>query len=632
MLGWFNAREATALGTALADQFASGMAVGDSGVGKKGSKKDPGKALVELLRRADAEIRKLRLNFYKKAKLANTFKWRLLEKGVERHVADEITQSLVMHVSMNRASAALGAATIPALVSAPGTLKARDLGRLGDECMTHGDYAQAISHFGQLISLRPRDAEAHQALGVALCKAGRFQDAEICFTRAIGINPKLPVAHANLGNALRVTGRLEKAENSLRRALKLRPSDEAIRTNLGTTLQSQGRSQEAKAQFAKVLKTMPRNVDALVGIGRIAAIEGNFAQAETYLKRALEVDPDMPSAWASLVGLRKMTPGDAAWLSRVKEIAGSDLDPVNEANLRYAMGKYHDDVEEFDAAFENFQRANKLMKGLVREYPREAHENFIDDLMRVYTRDIVTRARSGGSDSTLPVLVVGMPRSGTSLVEQIIASHPAAQGAGELTFWTGAVRDHEAAIRQGLLDESTRKKLAHEYLKVLGRDTHAQRIVDKAPANTEYLGLIHSVFPNARIIHMQRDPIDTCLSCYFQQFSTALNFTFDLSDLVHYYRQFHRIMAHWRAVLPEGTILDVPYEQLVADQETWTRRIIDFLGLPWDERCLSFHTTSRSVATASAWQVRQKIYRGSVARWRSYARHIGPLQELKDLA
>jgi hypothetical protein len=230
-----------------------------------------------------------------------------------------------------------------------------------------------------------------------------------------------------------------------------------------------------------------------------------------------------------------------------------------------------------------------------------------------------------------PVFVVGMMRSGTSLVEQIIASHPAAAGAGELSFWYDSVGKHEAVIRREPLGERLREELAESYLGALARHSvDALRIVDKAPINSEFLGVIHSVFPKARIIYMRRDPIDTCLSCYFQQFSSTLNFTMDLSDLAHYYRRHQRLMAHWRAVLPPGTILEVPYAELVADQERWTRKILDFLGLEWVPGCLDFHSTSRPVVTASYWQVRQPIYNDSVQRWRHYRKFIGPLLDLKE--
>jgi hypothetical protein len=251
----------------------------------------------------------------------------------------------------------------------------------------------------------------------------------------------------------------------------------------------------------------------------------------------------------------------------------------------------------------------------------------------VYTREVVARVDGGASASRKPVFVVGMPRSGTSLTEQIIASHPSAGGAGELMFWRRAVHEHAAAMEKGPLGESTRNKLADTYLRLLDANFgDALRVVDKAPVNADYLGVIHSIFPNTRVIYMERNPIDTCLSCYFQRFALSLNFTSDLSDLAHYYRQHQRLMAHWRTVLPPGTILDVPYEGLVADQEAWTRKILDFLGLDWDARCIDFHKAKRPVFTASDWQVRQKVYTHSVQRWRRYEKFIAPLLSLKDLA
>jgi hypothetical protein len=225
-----------------------------------------------------------------------------------------------------------------------------------------------------------------------------------------------------------------------------------------------------------------------------------------------------------------------------------------------------------------------------------------------------------------------MMRSGTSLVEQIIAAHPAAHGAGELRFWSDAARKHEALVRNRLPGESLKKKLAQGYLGALdGLASTAQRVVDKSTYNSDYLGLIHSVLPNARMVYVQRDPIDTCLSCYFTQLSSAHNFTWDLADLAHYYREHRRLVAHWRSVLPAGTLLDVPYAELVEDQERWTRKILDFIGLEWDESCLKFHTAERPVITASFWQVRQKMYNRSVGRWRRYEKYIGPLRELREL-
>jgi hypothetical protein len=230
--------------------------------------------------------------------------------------------------------------------------------------------------------------------------------------------------------------------------------------------------------------------------------------------------------------------------------------------------------------------------------------------------------------------VVGMMRSGTSLTEQIIASHPMAKGAGELAYWSAVAREHGAKLRQGQnpIDERTKNRLAEDYLNALERvSPTALRVVDKAPLNSDHLDVIHSIFPNARIIYMRRDPIDTCLSCYFQNFSLAHNFTFDLSDLAHYYQEHHRLMNHWRTVLPQGSILDVPYEELVADQEGWTRKILDFIELGWDTRCLDFPATDRAIVTSSFWQARQKIFKTSVRRWRNYEKFVDQIPALKKL-
>jgi tetratricopeptide (TPR) repeat protein len=391
-----------------------------------------------------------------------------------------------------------------------------------------------------------------------------------------------------------------------------------------------GRLREARAAFQKALKVNPRHAEALLGLGQLARAEGRFADSETYIKRALKVEPKLPGAWAAMNGIRRMTRADSEWLKGAEEIAASGISLWQESELRFAIGKYCDDVEDFDRAFENYKRANELLKKVAPNYDGQAQSKFADEMIRTHSREALARAAYGGSPSLKPVFVLGMPRSGTSLVEQIIASHPSAKGAGELQFWLDAGRANGADLRQGVLCEPARKKLATDYLSVLtsyGPDS--ARVVDKATFNCDYIGLLHSVFPKARIIYMRRDPIDTCLSIYFQNFSATMTFSMDLSNLADHYRVHQRLMKHWQAALPPGTMLEVPYEELVAEQAPWTRRILDFLELDWDDRCLSFYQTERPVNTASAWQVRQKIYDRSVNRWRHYEKFLGPLKGLR---
>jgi tetratricopeptide (TPR) repeat protein len=624
-LDWFNAREATAVGAALADQLAPQALPGSSGHDKQ---------LQELMRRADREVGSLRLNFYKRAKLANSFKWRLLEKGVEKKFADEVTQALVMHLMAAPNGASAPEALAPPAEGTARSGNAKQLLTKGNACFARGEYAQAMAFYQDMVELKPRSPEAHNNLGAALYKLEQFGPAEERFRQAIKLRPDYPEALCNRGAVLQWQGYFVEAEASLRRALKLQPNYVDARSLLGKALVLQGRGAEAKSQFEKVLANSPNDMEALLGAGQVAAMEGQFEGAESWFRRALEQQesPRICSALAALAGLRRMTPADADWLKRAQRLVDSGVPATEEAALRFAIGKYYDDLGNYTRAFQSYQRGNEISKGLSIEFQPDVRTQFVDDLIRAWTSEKLTGPYQGASDSNRPVFVVGMPRSGTTLAEQIIASHPAVKGAGELEFWNLACHRLDAEIRSGLLAEPIRKKLAEDYLRVLSRQSaDAQRVLDKAPVNSDYLGVIHSVMPRARIIYMRRNAIDTCLSCYFQPFAQPLNFTMDLSDLEHYYRQHHRLMAHWRAVLPPGTMLEVPYEGLVADQLGWTRRMLDFIGLEWDDRCADFHETQRGVATASSWQVRQKIYGSSVERWRNYEKFIGPLMSLRKL-
>jgi hypothetical protein len=229
------------------------------------------------------------------------------------------------------------------------------------------------------------------------------------------------------------------------------------------------------------------------------------------------------------------------------------------------------------------------------------------------------------------LFVIGMPRSGTTLTEQILASHPEVFGAGELNFWQSEVDRFEAGSHRGDAAGKAIRAGAEEYLKLLlSRSGDAARVVDKMPSNFLNLGLIHAAFPRARIFHMCRNAMDTGLSIYFQTLSNTHTYARDLEDIAHYIREYRRLMHHWRTVLPPDVMLEIPYESVVDDPETWIRRIVEFAGLAWNERCLDFHQTVRTVTTASNWQVRQRMTKASVGRWRHYEKHLGPLRELSD--
>jgi tetratricopeptide (TPR) repeat protein len=635
MFKWLGGGKVAEVGASLADGLAMHTVPGSDAPGKndRGAQHPSLQTLLpKFLQQVDRQTAALKLNIFTRASLANSFKWRLLEKGVERGVVDELTQSLVLRLTVGAPAGHEGGATVLGKKARPRREALEALFAEGTQYSERGEFERALECFREVSQGDPRSLTVLNAVGLTLCRMGRYSEGAEQFKQAINIKESHPDAHCYLGGLLRSQGLLTESEQHLRRALKLKPTLLDAQISLGATLFMLGKAAEARALLAKALRVAPRNLDALMHMGKAVALEGNKEEAESWYKRALEVDS---KAWLALVGiseLRKFTAADSDWLKGAQASAESGLAPLNEASLHSAIGKYYDQVGEYDKAFKSFSRAKELVKTAGATYNRRDAEATIDAWIKTYDREALARKHLGASDSQLPVIVTGMPRSGTSLVEQIIASHPAAAGAGELGYWPNTIRKRHPGLVAAPPDESTSRKLADGYLSALTAGLgDAARIVDKSIFNFMYLGAIHAVFPRARLICMRRNPIDTCLSCYFQDFPPSLSFAHDLSDLAHLFGLHHKIVAHWRSLLPPEAFLEVPYEELTADQETWTRRIIEFVGLPWDERCLQFHTTRRVVATASSWQVREKIYRRSVERWRHYEKFIGPLRALQNL-
>lgn len=502
---------------------------------------------------------------------------------------------------------------------------------LGNALLSLGRADEAAASYRRALELEPAYAAVHNNLGHALLARGRLAEAMASCHRALEIKPDFAEAHNNLGNVLLNIGRLDDAEASYRRALEIKPDFADAHSNLGIALRLQGRTAQAEASCRRALELNPALAPAITVLADAQADKGQFAAAEDLYRRAIAIEPDLAEAWAGIAYLRKMTGDDAPWLAEAQRIVAKNPAPRKEVLLRYAIGKYFDDVKDFDQAFLHYQRANELTKLHRIKHDRQQLTQFIDELIQSYGREWVDQARIHGAASARPVFIVGVPRSGTSLAEQILASHPAVFGAGELTFWNIASATYQSTAPRGEVIASILSKLSTDYLRLLEEfSADALRVVDKMPTNFMFLGLIHAALPNARIIHMRRNPIDTCLSIYFQDLSAILSCANDLGDLAHYYAEYVRVMQHWHSILPAGAILDVPYEGLVDDQEAWSRKMLEFVGLPWDPKCLDFHQSSRSVVTASKWQVRQKISQSSVERWRNYAKHVGPLLTLLE--
>jgi tetratricopeptide (TPR) repeat protein len=514
---------------------------------------------------------------------------------------------------------------------------------LGNALARLGRLDEARASYDRALAIRPDFAEAHQNLGKVLVASGQFEAAAASCRRALEFKPDLAEAHGTLAtasmklaNALRSIGRLDEAVAGYRLALQSKPVLAAAHTELGTALRLQQRTEESEASCRNALDLDPNSVAALAVLAELRADTGRFAAAEELYKRAISIDPESAEAWAGLARLRRMTDADGAWLAAAQDLAGRGLPPHRELLLRYAIGKYFDDAKDFENAFLNYRRANELAKQCGPGHDRTQLTRAIDLIIRSHDQRWIEQERNASNPSTRPVFIIGMLRSGTTLAEQILASHPAVFGAGELTFWgaesAAAIASASAMNARELpVSDATLAALGSQYLELLQRlSPDALRVVNKFPTNFLFLGLIHAALPHARIIHMRRNPIDTCLSIYFQHFEAANTYANDLEDLAHYHCEYQRLMRHWRTVLPANVMLDVPYEGLVLDLPAWCRRMLDFIALPWDERCLDFHRTARTVGTASRWQVRQKISTSSVERWRNYEKFVGPLKSLLE--
>jgi tetratricopeptide (TPR) repeat protein len=489
---------------------------------------------------------------------------------------------------------------------------------------------EAVASYRQALRLNPRYVDALNNLGNVLRELGARSEALSLYTQAAELDPKRAESHCNLGNILVELGRIEEGAECFRRALVLRPDWPLAHLSLATALRLQRRTADAQRSCRAALAIDPNYAEAVSLLGELRADLGQFSQARELFRRAVAINPDFVFAFAAMASHRKMTSDDVAWLEGAQTLLARRPTLADEISLRFALGKYFDDVGRYDEAFDHYRRANELSKRHGRGYDGAKFARRVDEIVRCFDTGFVRRGLPQAASSELPVFVVGMPRSGTSLTEQILASHPAVSGAGELTFWDAAFDAHEKAELEGDVGAYL-SKMTGDYLGFLTASSGgAQRVIDKMPANFLYLGLIHAAFPRARIIHMQRHPMDTCLSIYFQHFFNMSPYANDLDDLVHYYGEYRRVTDHWRSVLPATALLEIPYEALIEDQEGWTRRMVEFIGLPWDPKCLDFHQTERVVATASKWQVRQKIYAASVGRRKNYSKFLGPLQRLAE--
>ena len=560
-----------------------------------------------------------------------------------------------------------------ALHALPGFADAHS--NLGNALRAAGRPAEAAASYRRAVALRPGFAAAWSNLGRLLNEQGDHPGALECCDRALLLAPALAEAHVNRAHVLRALGQIAEAERAFREALRLQPGNADTLHALGSLLAETDRFDEARscqeqalaqhpdhpqalvalgfllrragdlpgavAACRRAVDAMPSFVEGWIGLGNALRSVGRFEEAVASYRRALAINPDAAEAHRGLA-LTGTAPAPVA-LSRLTALLHSaDASTADRVSAGFALGRTLDDQDQPDLAFASYAQANALFRqseaDAGRRFDPQALRQHIGQIIQTCTADTLRDQPHAAVQSELPVFIVGMPRSGTSLVEQIVASHSQVFGAGELAD-IGRLAAHlrrsggESAGVVPLLDPDETQRLAEAHLdrlRTLGGDR--SRVVDKMPDNIFELGLIATLFPRARVILCKRDPRDTCLSCFFQRFGGSSQlFSYDLLDCGRRYIEQERLVEHWR-LAPPVPMIEVEYEALVANLEGETRRLIEFLGLPWESACLDFHRTDRAVLTASSWQVRQPLYTSSVGRWRAYRPHLGPLLRLLEAA
>ena len=506
-----------------------------------------------------------------------------------------------------------------ALVSKPGFAEAhsnlgvllRELSRLGE----------AEASLRQAILMKPDYAEAHSNLGATLKEIGKLDEAEASLRHAISLEPSSAKAWCNLGNTLQDQGRLEEAEASLRHAIELNPSLAEAHYNLGNTLKELGRFDAVEASYRQAIALKPDFAKAISNLGFTLQELGSLEEARESYIRAIAVKPDYAKAHRNLTAIKKFSSQDEQFLQMQAIHRDFTISEDNRCNICFALAKASEDLEDLAAAFQFYVEGNTLRKKQLG-YDKKKDVKLFEKLKANYSRISAHRLKPEiNVPEHVPIFILGMPRSGTTLVEQIISSHWRVTGAGELPFVS--YFGESLAVGQTPVDGEALKTFREQYLNALQRRSEGNIIVaDKMPHNFRFLGLIAAALPEAKIIHVKRDPAAVCWGNYTQYFGgDSLGYCYDLNDILHYHDLYQDLMAYWHQALP-NRIYDLSYEAVTERQEEETRKLIAHLELAWDETCLSPQDNKRGVATASNVQVRKQVYQGSSERWKRYRPYL----------
>jgi tetratricopeptide (TPR) repeat protein len=506
---------------------------------------------------------------------------------------------------------------------------------LGGVLMEQGNIDEAEQAYRSAVALDDSNPEYAKNLGIALLKLGRPGDAEealLCFKKVIAADPNDAEGHNNQGIALGLLNRREEALAASRAAIRLDPHAWQPWLNLAQIHLRNDEVENALDVYQRGVELAADKDIFNLTLGHTLNLLGKFDTALAFFQRAYEKNPKDIGILSQFISHQKFKSIDDPLLLNARAAVDASTGKGDALiDLCFVLGKIMDKLEQFEDAFAYYQRGNQL-RSQTLQFDQGSHRQYIDSLIKQYDASTIETLRAFGNSSETPIYIVGMPRSGTTLTEQIIASHPLVAGGGERIFWSKIEKEWSA---KGKPDQTTIESIAKACLcdlsVVKAPGKQIRRVTDKMPDNFLRVGLIHATFPNARIIHVRRHPIDNCLSIYFQHFRGDHPYAYDLDNLAFYRHEYERLMCHWRSVIPANRFFEFNYEDLVANQDGMSRKLIEFCDLEWDSACLDFHENERAIKTASVWQVRQKIYTSSVERWRHYEAHIAPLMALQEI-
>lgn len=504
-----------------------------------------------------------------------------------------------------------------------------------------GNMENAVELIRRSLQVNPENPDALNHLGQVYIHLKDYASAQQCFGQALEYDSNHFHALNNLANCLRHAGDLESALAHYERAKEIEPRNPVCAFNYGITLNALGRPRDAIEWLTKATEYEAGQFLAHHHLGILFEQLGDFQDANTNYLAALRYQPKYYDSLAALLNSPEYEANEAQLDSAREALTQDNLSSNTRLRLEHALGKHYEQARDYDIAFQHFRNSNEVKKASVRPFEINSYSNEFDKLIEFYTAEKIEQLARFGSQDERPVFVVGLPRTGTSLTEQILSSHSAVHGAGELSYM-GSIADQvnssadagdvgNLTSRASSLTQESIGHLSKRYLDGLAKKSpeSSTRVVDKYPINYVHLGLISILFPKAKIIHCQREPLDVAISCYTVLFKLGNDFTNDLMHFGLYYKEYQRLMAHWSAVLPTP-YFELSYEALIRNPEDVTKELIAFCDLPWEDECLRFDRNERTVLTPSNWQVRQKLYDTSIGRWKNYEKHLLELKSFLE--